>query len=99
MGYHRAGFDVVGGDINPQPHSPFEFHQADALTYPLDGFDAVHASPPCQAYSTMGNRWRSPAPDLLGPTLERLRALSVPWVVENVAGAKRHMPDAFTLTG
>src|SRR5262245_38249826 len=53
VGYHRAGFDVVGVDINPQPNYPFEFHQADAMTYPLDGFDAYHGSPPCNDHSAL----------------------------------------------
>ena len=89
MGYHRAGFDVVGVDINPQPHYPFAFHQADALEYPLAGFDAIHASPPCQRFSTMTQRWaRSssrPGPD--EPTRSRLRESMLPYVIENVAGA------------
>jgi DNA (cytosine-5)-methyltransferase 1 len=99
MGYHRAGFDVVGVDIAPQPHYPFEFHQGDAMTWPLDGYDAIHASPPCQAYSTMGNRWRGDWPDLLTATITRLRTHGAPFIVENVEGAARQMPDYFRLTG
>jgi DNA (cytosine-5)-methyltransferase 1 len=85
MGYHRAGFDVVGVDIEPQPHYPFEFVQADALTFPLDGFDAIHASPPCQAYSWSARRWDIERADLVMPTRARLRG--VPYVIENVVGA------------
>ncbi len=102
MGYHRAGFDVVGVDIEPQPHYPFEFHQADAiavldrLIVPADddpadwlseaGFDAIHASPTCQHHARV-TAWRGDRddyPDLLTPTLTRLAALRIPWVVENV---------------
>ena len=47
-GYHRAGFDVTGVDVIHQPRYPFTFIRADAMTVPLDGYDAYHASPPCQ---------------------------------------------------
>jgi DNA (cytosine-5)-methyltransferase 1 len=89
MGYHRAGFDVVGVDINPQPHYPFEFHQADAMTFPLDGFDAIHASPPCQRYTVARKIHDSGErhPDLVDATRERLVVAGVPWVIENVIGA------------
>jgi len=41
-GYQIAGFYVVGVDNRPQPrYAGDEFVQADAMTYPLDGFDAV----------------------------------------------------------
>lgn len=90
MGYHRAGFEVVGVDIEPQPRYPFEFHQADALTFPLDGFDAIHASPPCQHYSIMRNLpWLKDREywDSVPPTRDRLDESGLPYVIENVAGA------------
>ncbi len=87
MGYHRAGFDVVGVDILPQPHYPFEFVQADAMIFPLEAlaFDAIHASPPCQAYSTLAAMHPTVShPELIPETRERLLATGVPWVIENV---------------
>jgi hypothetical protein len=89
MGYYRAGFDVVGVDNRPQPRYPFEFHQGDAMTWPLDGFDAIHASPPCQAFSQATKMQGDPSshPDLLTPTRERLLGQPAPWVIENVPGA------------
>jgi DNA (cytosine-5)-methyltransferase 1 len=89
MGYHRAGFEVVGVDIEPHKGYPFEFHEADALAFPLDEFDAIHASPPCQAYSLM-TRNKGTAhtfPDLVAPVRERLEVAGVPYVIENVIGA------------
>ena len=87
MGYHRAGFEVVGVDIKRQPRYPFEFHQADALIYPLGGFDAIHASPPCQHYIRSGMVNQDAHPDLLAPIRGRLKGSGVPWVIENVPGA------------
>lgn len=99
MGYHRAGFEVVGVDIKPQKNYPFEFHQADAMTFPLEGFDAIHASPPCQAYSLMTKSWgrQDQHPDLVAPVRERLAAAHLPFVIENVPGAP--LRDYFTLCG
>lgn len=87
MGLHRAGFDVVGVDIEPQPHYPFEFHQADAMTFPLAGFDFIWASPPCQAYTLCQRIRDNEHPDLIEPTRQRLQASGVPWCIENVVGA------------
>ncbi len=92
MGYHRAGFDVVGVDIAPQPRYPFEFVQADAIEFMAEealmpGFDVYHASPPCQAYSWSARRWDVPRADLLDPTRQLLKEIGRPWVIENVIGA------------
>jgi DNA (cytosine-5)-methyltransferase 1 len=95
VGYHRAGFEVVGVDLAPQPRYPFEFHQADAMTFQLEGFDAIHASPPCQRFSAASRCRPGLAmeyPDLIAPMRERLRASGVPWVIENVPGAPLRNP-------
>ncbi|MEU5543580.1 DNA cytosine methyltransferase [Streptomyces sioyaensis] len=89
MGYHLAGFEVTGVDTSPQPNYPFAFHQAEALTFPFDGFDLVHASWPCQHFARVtawrGNRGTHP--DLLTPGRTRLIASGLPWVIENVPEA------------
>lgn len=87
MGYHKAGFEVVGVDINPQPRFPFEFHRADALSFSPEGFDAVHASPPCQAFTAAQPIRGRKHPDFLTPIREKLERLKIPWVIENVVGA------------
>jgi DNA (cytosine-5)-methyltransferase 1 len=101
-GYADAGFEVVGVDNRPQPRYPFTFIQADALEYlataDLSGFDAVHASPPCQDHSPArsvagehGTGW------LLGATRNDLAAIGLPYVIENVEAAA--MPGSLVLCG
>ena len=92
VGYHRAGFEVVGVDIAPQPNYPFEFHQGDALDFLAEHwreFDAVHASPPCQASTalTKGTNQGREYPQLIPETRRLLRATGLPTVIENVQGS------------
>ena len=92
MGYYLAGFRVVGIDIEPQPHYPFEFYQADALTYPLEGFDAYHASPPCYENTWSARRWingnvKYVQKDCITEIREYLLSANKPFVIENVPGA------------
>lgn len=99
VGYHRAGFDVIGVDINPQPNYPFYFVHADAmdvlsrvqswgLTIAGRMFDAAHASPPCQRYSPMSTCRPGLAdgyPDLVAPVRDLLIESGLPYVIENVS--------------
>ncbi len=102
VGYHRAGFDVVGVDLSPQKDYPFEFVEEDALQClsrmieggswnyrwgSLDTFDAIHASPPCQAYSVTKHSHGREHPELVDPVRDLLNATTLPWVMENVVGA------------
>lgn len=90
LGYHRAGFDVTGVDLHPQPDYPYRFIRCDALIYLAEyghRFDAVHASPPCQAHtplSALQKRDRGGYLDLIPDTRSMLSTLTVPWVIENV---------------
>jgi DNA (cytosine-5)-methyltransferase 1 len=92
VGYSRAGFEVVGVDIVPQPHYPLEFLQTDALKLDaefISTFDAIHASPPCQSYSDLAKRngnaheW----PRLVEPVRKMLIESGLPYIIENVEGA------------
>lgn len=90
MGYHRAGFDVIGVDIEPQPRYPFRFIQADAhwfASLDLSRFAAVHASPPCQDHSRSWHPRENGTGWLLAAMRKRLTTAGIPWVIENVPGA------------
>ena len=107
MGYYRAGFEVIGVDIKPQPHYPFAFIQADAIEFlrartgmfvdSVMRFDAIHASPPCQPFTRAGHLMRAQGhttskPDLVDPTRSLLAESGLPWVMENVPGSPIRNP-------
>ena len=104
MGYSRAGFtEIVGVDIKSQPHYPFQFVRMDALEFCASfsaGFDLIHASPPCEAWSQLTPRARRAAhPALIAVTRTLLRRCNRPFVIENVPSAKRELRHPFMLCG
>lgn len=101
MGLHRAGFEVIGVDINPQPRYPFRFFLWDALTFPIYGADLVWASPPCQRYSAGAAKWGTTEnhPHLIPAVREKLIASGSPYVIENIAAAGEHLRDPIMLCG
>ena len=95
VGYYRAGFDVVGVDIEPQPRYPYKFIQADALEFIAEHghkYDAIHASPPCQVYSVTAPQSNGNHPDLVEPVRDLLATTGKPYVIENVPGAPLENP-------
>lgn len=93
-GYRRAGFEVTGVDIDPQPNNPHTFIQGDAIKYLEEHgheYDAIHASPPCQGYSNLkamhpGREY----PMLIEPVRDLLKRAGRPYIIENVPGAPLH---------
>lgn len=97
-GLQRAGFHVTGVDIRPQPRYCGDiFIQADALNFPLCGFDFIWASPPCQAFTILQNTISKEHPDLIPETRERLRLSGAIYTIENVDRAPLMNP--FLLCG
>lgn len=103
-GYQDAGFEVVGVDIHPQPRYPFHFTQDNALSF-LDSlialqsrpgfklrYSAIHASPPCQAFSDLQKQNKRVYEDFIPPVRARLQALGLPYIIENVEGAPLRRP-------
>lgn len=103
----RAGFDITGVDIEPQPGYPFKFIQADALEVDLSGYDLIWASPPCQGYSphvsSQSSQWvptlGKDEPKLIEPIRERLQASGIPYAIENVRGARDFLRNPVALCG
>ena len=96
VGYRRAGFEVVGVDIEPHDDYPFAMKVADAIDVlrgDLSSYDAIHASPPCPRYSTATPAAnRDNHPDLVEPVRRHLAAWGGPYVIENVPGAPLDTP-------
>lgn len=101
MGYRKAGFDVIGIDIDPQPKYPFQFLQADVWKIPpghwIFNVDIIHASPPCQGY-TWGTRVGR---ESYGLEIPRVRELikHKPYIIENVQNASFDMRKPVLLCG
>ena len=100
-GLQRAGFHVTGVDIKPQPrYCGDAFHQADALTFPLEEFDFIWASPPCQAWSESTPLCsRGKHPRLISPIRELLSASGAEYCIENVDGARFELNPNLMLCG
>jgi DNA (cytosine-5)-methyltransferase 1 len=104
VGYTRAGFDVEGVDLHPQRRYPYKFHQRDALEVLRDaqflaGFDAIHASFPCQAFLDGTLAPARDVPDLVTPGRPLLEATGLPWVMENVMSAPLDPGRSIVLCG
>jgi DNA (cytosine-5)-methyltransferase 1 len=111
-GYARAGFEVIGVDIEPQPHYPYEFHLDDALLvlslllrgekwrgYRLQDFAGIHTSPVCKGYTSCNLSPKERYPRLIGDVRRLLVATGLPYVIENVMGAKRDLDANLKLCG
>jgi DNA (cytosine-5)-methyltransferase 1 len=105
QGYADAGFEVVGVDVKHGKRYPFEYLRQDVMELDIDflqSFDVIHASPPCQLFSSTKHLRNAQGKgssklDLVEPVREMLIASGRPYVIENVLGAP--LIDAVTVCG
>lgn len=106
-GYWLSGrfSEIVGVDTNPEMRTrySFDFVCGDMLTLDyefLSGFDFIHASPPCQAYSHVTPKWaRGNHMRLVAATHLMLYASGKPYCIENVPGAKKELRPNLCMNG
>jgi C-5 cytosine-specific DNA methylase len=109
VGYHRAGFEVIGVDRWPQPNYPFKFFHMDVWDfiklYGIDRYDLIHASPPCQGYSgfvrTTDSKHTTNRGRLEPKLIDKVReaVTGKPYVIENVVGARNFLRNPVQLCG
>lgn len=95
MGYHKAGFEIKGVDIHPQPRYPFSFIQTDAISYleelissgEIYEYDVITGSPPCQAFTKAQTIRGNNHVDLIAPFRRLVNLSKLPYVIENVPGS------------
>jgi DNA (cytosine-5)-methyltransferase 1 len=112
-GYRNAGFAVWGVDNNARLGTDYlasgaeKFICADVLDVLNDRsfvrhFDFVHCSFPCQGYSRMSQCRPGLAdsyPRLITPGRELLLTAGIPFIIENVSGARPWLLSPMTLCG
>lgn len=109
-GLALAGFRPVGIDVEPQPRYPYEFIGADVTRIDLAqaarvlGAVAVVGSPPCKVHTSLADLAKATARrwdhvDLIPAVRVAMAATGLPYVIENVEGARHHLVDPVTFCG
>lgn len=91
-GFTDAGFKpvITGVDIANQPRYPYRFEQADAIEFLIKygtDYDFISASPPCQSHTSLKNVTGKQYQCFISRTRDALKALQVPYAIENVIGS------------
>lgn len=90
--------EIRGVDKVQCNYYPFEFWQANAIDFPLDGYDFIWCSPPCQPYSKIKPLISvDKHVALIDVMRKRLRAVRVNYCIESVS--PKPLRDAVMLCG